>query len=233
MATAERPQTVTAEAVARARIAIADVAKRTPVLPSRTLSERTGAAVALKAENLQRTGSFKVRGALNKLAALGDGLRPRRDRGERRQPRPGARRTPRACAACRARSSCPTARRSRRSTAARPSARRCATRATSVEECRRRRARARRRGRDGLRPPLRRPGRRRRPGHARARAARGRARPRDGRRPGRRRRPGLRHRDRRQVGAARRRGRRRPGRDGRAPTRRRCGAASRWTSPAA
>jgi threonine dehydratase len=72
MATAERPQTVTAEAVARARVAIADVAKRTPVLPSLTLSERTGAVVALKAENLQRTGSFKVRGALNKLAALGD-----------------------------------------------------------------------------------------------------------------------------------------------------------------
>jgi threonine dehydratase len=42
------------------------------VLPSATLSERLGAPVALKAENLQRTGSFKVRGAANKLHNLGD-----------------------------------------------------------------------------------------------------------------------------------------------------------------
>jgi threonine dehydratase len=42
------------------------------VLSSRTLSERAGATVLLKAENLQRTGSFKLRGALSKLAALGD-----------------------------------------------------------------------------------------------------------------------------------------------------------------
>jgi threonine dehydratase len=43
------------------------------VLSSATLSGRTGVIVALKAENLQRTGSFKIRGALSKLAALGDG----------------------------------------------------------------------------------------------------------------------------------------------------------------
>jgi threonine dehydratase len=42
------------------------------VLSSRTLSERTGVTVALKAENLQRTGSFKLRGALAKISALGD-----------------------------------------------------------------------------------------------------------------------------------------------------------------
>jgi threonine dehydratase len=42
------------------------------VLSSRTLSERAGTTVALKAENLQRTGSFKLRGALAKIAALGD-----------------------------------------------------------------------------------------------------------------------------------------------------------------
>ena len=46
--------------------------RETPVLSSRTLSERVGATVALKAENLQRTGSFKLRGALAKIAALGD-----------------------------------------------------------------------------------------------------------------------------------------------------------------
>jgi threonine dehydratase len=65
-------RTVTAEDVARARVAIGDVARRTPILPSATLSERCGGDVVLKAESLQRTGSFKIRGALNKLAALGD-----------------------------------------------------------------------------------------------------------------------------------------------------------------
>src|SRR5215213_9335868 len=58
--------------VAAARGAVAEVARHTPVLPSLTLSERAGAEVVLKAENLQRTGSFKLRGALNKLAALGE-----------------------------------------------------------------------------------------------------------------------------------------------------------------
>jgi threonine dehydratase len=51
---------------------VAGVVKETPVLSSRTLSERVGGTVVLKTENLQRTGSFKLRGALNKLAALGD-----------------------------------------------------------------------------------------------------------------------------------------------------------------
>jgi threonine dehydratase len=49
------------------------VIRETPVLSSRTLSERAGVTVALKAENLQRTGSFKLRGVLAKIAALGDG----------------------------------------------------------------------------------------------------------------------------------------------------------------
>jgi threonine dehydratase len=62
---------VTADDVAAARQRIADVARRTPVLPSATLSDRLGAEVGLKAENLQRTGSFKVRGATNKVSALG------------------------------------------------------------------------------------------------------------------------------------------------------------------
>jgi threonine dehydratase len=64
---------VTAEDVARARAAIGDIARHTPVLPSATLSNRAGGAnVLLKAESLQRTGSFKIRGALNKLAAVGE-----------------------------------------------------------------------------------------------------------------------------------------------------------------
>jgi threonine dehydratase len=64
---------VTAEDIARAREAVGDVARHTPVLPSATLSERCGGDVMLKAESLQRTGAFKIRGALNKLHALGDG----------------------------------------------------------------------------------------------------------------------------------------------------------------
>jgi threonine dehydratase len=67
------PATVTERDVQRARAAVADVARRTPVLSSITLSERVGGEVALKAESLQRTGSFKLRGALSKLHALGDG----------------------------------------------------------------------------------------------------------------------------------------------------------------
>ena len=63
---------VSARDVAAARDAVSDVARHTPVLPSETLSERAGGAVLLKAEALQRTGSFKIRGALAKLAALGD-----------------------------------------------------------------------------------------------------------------------------------------------------------------
>ncbi|MGA9859227.1 MAG: threonine ammonia-lyase [Solirubrobacteraceae bacterium] len=48
--------------------------RETPVLSSRTLAERTGINAVLKAENLQRTGSFKLRGALAKIASLGTAL---------------------------------------------------------------------------------------------------------------------------------------------------------------
>ena len=51
-----------------------DVVKRTPVVPSVTLSEMLGGTIALKAENLQRTGAFKIRGAMNKLASLGEAV---------------------------------------------------------------------------------------------------------------------------------------------------------------
>jgi threo-3-hydroxy-L-aspartate ammonia-lyase len=49
---------------------IAGVAHRTPVLTSRTLDERVGARVFLKAENLQRIGAFKFRGAYNAVSRL-------------------------------------------------------------------------------------------------------------------------------------------------------------------
>jgi threonine dehydratase len=55
-----------------ARPEVERVARRTPVLSTRTISEHAGGTVVLKAENLQRTGSFKVRGASAKLAALGE-----------------------------------------------------------------------------------------------------------------------------------------------------------------
>lgn len=45
---------------------------RTPVEVSRSLSERTGADVHLKMEHLQRTGSFKTRGAFNKISQLAE-----------------------------------------------------------------------------------------------------------------------------------------------------------------
>ena len=44
----------------------------TPLLTSRTLSERTGFDVRLKAELFQRTGSYKIRGPLNKFTFLSD-----------------------------------------------------------------------------------------------------------------------------------------------------------------
>ena len=63
--------TVTARDVRAARAAVEPVARRTPILSTRTFSERAGGTVVLKAENLQRTGSFKVRGVAAKLEALG------------------------------------------------------------------------------------------------------------------------------------------------------------------
>jgi threonine dehydratase len=64
--------TVTDTDVRAVREAVGTVARRTPILSTRTFSERAGGTVVLKAENLQRTGSFKVRGVAAKLAALGD-----------------------------------------------------------------------------------------------------------------------------------------------------------------
>jgi threonine dehydratase len=49
------------------------VAHRTPVFTSRTLDERAGGRVFLKAENLQRGGAFKFRGAYNTIAQLPPG----------------------------------------------------------------------------------------------------------------------------------------------------------------
>jgi threonine dehydratase len=58
-----------------ARRRLDGVARVTPVYSSETFSRRCGREVWLKAENLQRTGAFKVRGAVNKLATLSDAER--------------------------------------------------------------------------------------------------------------------------------------------------------------
>jgi threonine dehydratase len=55
----------------RARAATAASVVRTPLIVSEELGELGGGTVALKCECLQRTGSFKLRGALTKIAALG------------------------------------------------------------------------------------------------------------------------------------------------------------------
>ena len=59
------------ELIARARLAGAGVVKHTPVTGSAAISEACGGEAVLKAENLQRTGSFKIRGAMAKVASLG------------------------------------------------------------------------------------------------------------------------------------------------------------------
>src|SRR4051794_3095748 len=59
------------EDIRAARAVTSSVAKHTPIVSSVTLSERTGLDVVLKAESLQRTGAFKIRGAMNKLSSLG------------------------------------------------------------------------------------------------------------------------------------------------------------------
>src|ERR1019366_6621009 len=52
-------------------------ARHTPLFTSRTLSEATGFDVRIKAESLQRTGSYKIRGPLNKFPQLTDDQRAR------------------------------------------------------------------------------------------------------------------------------------------------------------
>jgi threonine dehydratase len=58
-----------------ARRGLEGIARVTPVYGSETLSQLAGREVVLKAENLQRTGSFKVRGAVTRIAALSDSER--------------------------------------------------------------------------------------------------------------------------------------------------------------
>jgi threonine dehydratase len=65
-----RQASVTLRDVERAEATVASHVRATPLLPAGELSRRGGAEVVLKAENLQLTGSFKIRGASNRLAEL-------------------------------------------------------------------------------------------------------------------------------------------------------------------
>ena len=58
--------------IEQARARLEGVARVTPVYGTETLSRLIGREVWLKAENLQRTGSFKIRGAVNKISTLSD-----------------------------------------------------------------------------------------------------------------------------------------------------------------
>jgi len=71
------PLSVTPDDVRAAAARLDGVAHRTPVFTSRTLDERAGAQVFLKAESLQRGGAFKFRGAYNAIALLSDEQRAR------------------------------------------------------------------------------------------------------------------------------------------------------------
>ena len=62
--------TVTLSDIRAAREVIKDVIVPTPTLPDEKLSNDIGAQAYLKAENLQRSGSFKIRGAYNKISSL-------------------------------------------------------------------------------------------------------------------------------------------------------------------
>ena len=60
-----------------ARVRVSQVARVTPMESSRFLAEVLGSPVYLKCENLQRTGSYKIRGAYNRLTQLTDAERAR------------------------------------------------------------------------------------------------------------------------------------------------------------
>src|SRR6476620_9687481 len=63
---------VTLDDVRAARKVLEGVVRPTPMEFSRALSERIGGPVFLKCENLQRAGSFKIRGAYTRMARLSD-----------------------------------------------------------------------------------------------------------------------------------------------------------------
>ena len=71
------PGGVSLETIQEARLAVAPAVRLTPVWPSATLQEQLGVPVLLKCEHQQRTGSFKIRGAMNFISRLDAAARAR------------------------------------------------------------------------------------------------------------------------------------------------------------
>ena len=71
------PDRVSLDRIVAARDVIRDRLHRTPMMTSTFLSDRAGAPIHLKLELFQKTGSFKPRGALNRVANLTDAERQR------------------------------------------------------------------------------------------------------------------------------------------------------------
>jgi threonine dehydratase len=69
--------TVTLARIVDDQAALQSVIIATPMIPDDQLSRRLGARVVHKAESLQRSGSFKVRGAYNAIRMLDDAARQR------------------------------------------------------------------------------------------------------------------------------------------------------------
>ena len=68
---------ITFDDVRNAAERIRPIARRTPVMTSRSVDDRAGASVFLKCENLQRGGAFKIRGASNFILSIPNGDLPR------------------------------------------------------------------------------------------------------------------------------------------------------------
>ena len=160
---------VTLADIELARDVLEGVVRRTPLEPSRPLTAALGGPAWLKCENLQRAGSYKVRGAYVRIARLTrGGAGPRRGRGQRRQPRAGRRARRRACSAPQATVFMPVGA---------PLPKVAATKGYGATDRARRQHRRRGAGRGagvrradrrGADPPVRPPGRHRRAGHGRA-----------------------------------------------------------------
>lgn len=69
------PELVTVAEIQAAAELLAPIVRHTPMESSRPMSDRVGGPVYLKCENLQRTGSFKIRGAYTRIARLSDAER--------------------------------------------------------------------------------------------------------------------------------------------------------------
>jgi len=69
---ASTPRSVSLEDVLAAQALLAGIVHTTPLEFSRALSERVGEQIYLKCENLQRAGSFKIRGAYTRMSRLSD-----------------------------------------------------------------------------------------------------------------------------------------------------------------